>query len=213
MTEIADSPMETEVDSYDVVLVTNDGAESTIRCGSGTTVPRPLGVRPGAEVGMPPGRWLRGLFGSADRRPGGDGRPRSGRHRDTGGDGGILCAAASPRRLPHRPAVRPRPDRHRAADPASGPHHRTRPGGRRGDAASLTLLDDAGGPSSADFESGQFVRIWVPGRDARRAYSPATSPTGTVSWSSTSGCCPAGDVDVPGTAALGDEAHRDRRDG
>jgi hydroxylamine reductase len=38
MTEIADSPMETEVDSYDVVLVTNDGAESTIRCGSGTTV-------------------------------------------------------------------------------------------------------------------------------------------------------------------------------
>ena len=38
MTEIAESPMETEVDAYDIVLVTNDGAESTIRCGSGTTV-------------------------------------------------------------------------------------------------------------------------------------------------------------------------------
>lgn len=42
MTEIADSPMETEVDSYDVVLVTNDGAESTIRCGFGDNGSRPL---------------------------------------------------------------------------------------------------------------------------------------------------------------------------
>ncbi|MGO8848521.1 FAD-binding oxidoreductase [Mycobacterium sp.] len=35
------------------------------------------------------------------------------------------------------------------------------------------LLVGPDGSSSADFESGQFVRITVPGTDARRAYSPA----------------------------------------
>lgn len=37
----------------------------------------------------------------------------------------------------------------------------------------LTLRPAEDGSSSADFESGQFFRITVPGTDARRAYSPA----------------------------------------
>ncbi len=38
MTETIGLPIETETTCYDVVLVTNDGEESTISCDSGTTV-------------------------------------------------------------------------------------------------------------------------------------------------------------------------------
>jgi hypothetical protein len=38
MTEVSDHPVDTELQCYDVVLVTNEGVESTIRCDSGTTV-------------------------------------------------------------------------------------------------------------------------------------------------------------------------------
>ena len=34
MTETAENPVDTELDCHDVVLVTNDGVESTIRCDS-----------------------------------------------------------------------------------------------------------------------------------------------------------------------------------
>lgn len=37
----------------------------------------------------------------------------------------------------------------------------------------LSLCDESGTPTSAEFESGQFVRITVPGTDQSRAYSPA----------------------------------------
>jgi ferredoxin-NADP reductase len=37
----------------------------------------------------------------------------------------------------------------------------------------VTLRDGAGDSVSADFESGQFVRLVIPGTEARRAYSPA----------------------------------------
>lgn len=40
----------------------------------------------------------------------------------------------------------------------------------------VTLLAGPDGPSSLNFDSGQFVRITVPGTDARRAYSPANVP-------------------------------------
>ena len=37
----------------------------------------------------------------------------------------------------------------------------------------LSLRDHSGNPASAEFESGQFVRMTVPGTDHSRAYSPA----------------------------------------
>ena len=71
----------------------------------------------------------------------------------------------------------------------------------------LTLLDDAGGSSSADFESGQFVRIWVPGRDARRAYSPANVANWDGELEFYIRLLPGGAMSeyLSGAAALGDE--------
>ena len=71
----------------------------------------------------------------------------------------------------------------------------------------LTLLDDAGGSSSADFESGQFVRIWVPGRDSRRAYSPANVANWDGELEFYIRLLPGGAMSeyLNGAAALGDE--------
>ena len=207
MTEIADSPMETEVDSYDVVLVTNDGAESTIRCGSGTTVLAAAGGPACAEVGMP-GRWLRACSAVLT-----GGRVEMGDHdpdviETPEEDGGIPVVPQLPREdcridLPY--------DRGQIVT-APATRHQARITGldRVADAVMrlrLTLLDDAGGSSSADFENpvsscGSGCPVAMPGGRTRRP----TSPTGTVSWSSTSGCCRRGDVGVPKRhRRLGDE--------
>ena len=208
MTEIADSPMETEVDSYDVVLVTNDGAESTIRCGSGTTV---LAAAEGSGLVLKSACQAGGCGACSAVLTGG--RVEMGGHdpdviETPEEDGGILLCRSFPREdcridLPYDRGqiVTAPPTRHQARitglDRVADAVMRLR----------LTLLDDAGGSSSADFESGQFVRIWVPGRDARRAYSPANVANWDGELEFYIRLLPGGAMSeyLSGTAALGDE--------
>ncbi|MGB8390776.1 FAD-binding oxidoreductase [Mycobacterium sp.] len=174
MTQTATTRADTELSAYDIVLVTTDGVESTIRCDADTTV-----LAAAEQAGM--------VLKSACQA-GGCGACSAvliGGHVEMGEhdpevievpepDGGILLCRSFPRGdcridLPYdRSTVVTAPPTHRPAritglDQVAEGMMRVR----------LVLLDDAGGAASADFESGQFVRVTVPGTTARRTYSPA----------------------------------------
>lgn len=174
MTEAIAVTADTCLSSYDVVLVTEDGEESTIRCDGQTT------VLAAAERA--------GLVLRSTCQTGGcgacsavlaDGKVDMGKHDPDvievpEAEGGILLCCSVPRsdcriRLPYgrsRILAAP-PDRHRAR--ITGLVRVT-------DEVvhlKIALLPVGDGASSADFDSGQFVRITVPGTEARRAYSPA----------------------------------------
>ncbi|QLL05745.1 2Fe-2S iron-sulfur cluster-binding protein [Mycobacterium vicinigordonae] len=174
MTEIIDKPTDTELRCYDVVLVTNEGAHSTIRCDSRTTV-----LDAAEEAGL--------VLKSACHAGGcgacsavlSDGQVEMSEHdpyviETPEEEGGILLCRSFPRAdcridLPYDSGqiVTAPPTRQRARiiglDRVSDTVMRLR----------LSLVADADGSSTADFESGQFVRITVPGSEAQRAYSPA----------------------------------------
>jgi ferredoxin-NADP reductase/ferredoxin len=165
-------------DTYDVTLVTADGEEATLQCVSSITVFQ------AAEDA--------GILLKASCESGGCGSCsavlRRGRVEMGGHDpnvlqvpedrGGILLCRSFPREdcrieLPydHSEVVVGPPVRHDAEITALD---------RVTDAVmrlTLTLHPGEDGSASADFESGQFVRIVVPdsppGREVRRSYSPA----------------------------------------
>ncbi len=159
---------------YDVTLVTADGQESTVHCEPGATV-----LAAAEESGMM-------LKSSCETGGCGSCSAVLRRGRVTMGDhdpnvieipedqGGILLCRSVPDEdclieLPYdqsKIVVGP-PNLHEAEitgldRAADGVMHLT-----------LTLRPGEDGSGSADFESGQFVRIMVPGTEARRAYSPA----------------------------------------
>lgn len=163
---------------YDVTLVTADGQESMLQCDGSTTL---------LEAAEDAGLMLK-----ASCESGGcgacsavlrDGRVEMGDHDPNvievpEGQGGILLCRSFPRgdcriELPYDQStivVGP-PVRHNAEITALD---RVADGVMR---LRLTLRPGKDGSASADFESGQFVRIVVPGspagREVRRAYSPA----------------------------------------
>lgn len=207
MTEIADSPVEAGLE-YDVVLVTNDGVESTIRCDSGTTV-----LDAAEESGLVlKSSCQSGGCGACSAVLSG-GRVEMGDHdpdviETPEDDGGILLCRSYPRQdcridLPYDrgQVVTAPPTRHQARitglDRVAEAVMRLR----------LTLLDDAGEAASADFEPGQFVRIDVPGTDARRAYSPANVANWDGELEFYIRLLPGGKMSeyLMGTAAVGDE--------
>jgi ferredoxin-NADP reductase/ferredoxin len=173
--EAATVPTDTE---YDVTLVTADGQESRLQCDGSTTL---------LEAAEDAGLMLK-----ASCESGGcgacsavlrDGRVEMGDHDPNvievpEGEGGILLCRSFPRgdcrvELPYdqsKIVVGP-PVRHDAEITALD---RVADGVMR---LTLTLQPGEDGSSSADFESGQFIRIVVPGsppgREVRRAYSPA----------------------------------------
>lgn len=174
MTETVAAPADTELSCYDVVLVTKDGEESTILCDSRTT------VLAAAEQA--------GLVLKSTCQTGGcgacsgvlaSGRVDMGKHDPDvievpASQGGILLCCSTPRSdcridLPYdRDQVVNAPPTQRQAQiiglarVADEVMH-----------LKLALMAEPDGSSSADFDSGQFVRITVPGTDVRRAYSPA----------------------------------------
>lgn len=171
MTEIAERPVGTDV-QHDIVLVTDEGVESTIRCDSGTTV---LAAAEGSGLVLKSACQSGGCGACSAVLT--DGRVDMGDHdpdviETPEADGGILLCRSFPRTdcridLPYgrSQVVTAPPARHQARitglDQVADAVMRLR----------VTLLD-GDGTCSADFESGQFVRITVPG-GARRAYSPA----------------------------------------
>lgn len=163
-----------ELACHSVVLVTTDGKESTICCDSQTT------VLAAAEHA--------GLVLKSTCQTGGcgacsavlvDGHVDMAKHAPKvlevpESQGGILLCCSFPRDdcridLPYaRSQVVDAPPAQRQA--------RITGLDRVADAVlrmTITLLDGPDGSSSAGFESGQFVRITVPGTDVRRAYSLA----------------------------------------
>lgn len=174
MTEVLAATADTELSGHDVVLVTRDGTESTIRCDSQTT------VLAAAEQA--------GLVLKSSCRTGGcgacsavldEGPVEMGKHDPDvlevpESQNGILLCCSVPRgdcriRLPYdRDQVVAAPPQQRQVritglDLAADAVMRVK----------VVLLPGTDGSASADFESGQFVRITVPDTDARRAYSPA----------------------------------------
>lgn len=155
---------------YDVTLVTSDGQETTLRCEAGTTV---------LDAAEQSGKVLKsscqsGGCGACSAVLTG-GRVEMGDHDPAVVEvpeerGGILLCRSYPRgdcriELPYESTkiVTAPPSRHEAEitvleQVAEGVMH-----------VELTLRDG----SSANFESGRFVRVMVPGTAARRAYSPA----------------------------------------
>lgn len=174
MTEAIAAPADTGLSCYDVVLVTTDGEESTISCDSQTTV-----LAAAEHAGLVLKSTCRtGGCGACSAVLNG-GQVGMGKHDPDvleipASQGGILLCCSVPRgdcriELPY--------DRGQvvAAPPAES---RAQITGleRVADTVvqmKVTLLPGSDGSSSADFDSGQFVRIAVPGTDARRAYSPA----------------------------------------
>lgn len=163
---------------YDVTLVTADGLESLLHCDSGTSV---------LEAAEDAGIMLKsscesggcGACSAVLKR----GRVEMGDHDPNvievpEDQGGILLCRSFPREecrieLPYNQnkiVVGP-PVRHEAEITGL---ERVADGVMR---LELTLRPGEDGSASADFESGQFVRIVVPGgppgREVRRAYSPA----------------------------------------
>jgi ferredoxin-NADP reductase/ferredoxin len=208
MTEIADTPMDTELRCYDVVLVTSEGEQSTIRCDSRTTV---LEAAEGSGLVLKSACQAGGCGACSAVLS--DGRVEMGDHdpdviETSEEDGGILLCRSFPRadcriNLPYDrgEVVTAPPTRHQARITGLD---------RVADAVMLlrvTLIDDSGGTSSADFESGQFVRISVPGRDARRAYSPANVANWDGELEFYIRLLPGGVMSeyLIGTAAVGDE--------
>ena len=177
MAEAIEMPAETGV-RYDVTLVTSDGQETTLHCEAGTTV---------LEAAEQSGKVLKsscqsGGCGACSAVLAG-GRVEMGDHDPDvieipEDQGGILLCRSYPRadcliELPYDSTkiVTTPPRRHEAEittleQAADGVMHLV-----------LTLRPGDDGSSSADFESGQFVRMLVPGtppgQEARRAYSPA----------------------------------------
>ena len=177
--EAASVPTDRPTDTgYDVILVTADGQESTVQCDGSTSV---------LEAAEDAGLMLK-----ASCESGGcgacsamlrDGRVEMGEHDPNvieipEDQGGILLCRSFPRQdcrieLPYDQSkiVTGPPVRHDAEITALD---RVADGVIR---LTLTLRPGEDGSSSADFESGQFVRIVVPGsppgREVRRAYSPA----------------------------------------
>ncbi len=179
--EEATSFMSTKVPTdtgYDVTLITADGQESTLICEGSTTV---------LEAAEDAGMMLKascesGGCGACSAVLRG-GRVEMGDHDPNvvevpEGQGGILLCRSFPRadcriELPYDQSaiVIGPPVRHEADVTGLD---RVADGVAR---LTLTLRPGEDGSSSADFESGQFVRIIVPGsppgREVRRAYSPA----------------------------------------
>lgn len=160
--------------AYDVTLVTTDGQESTVVCDERTTVlaaaeQSGMVLKSSCQAG---GCGACSAVLSGGRVQMGDHDPDVIEVREE--DGGILLCRSFPRQdcrieLPYDSSkiVTAPPSRHEAEitaldRAADGVMHVT-----------LTLRPGEDGSSSADFESGQFVRMIVPGIDARRAYSPA----------------------------------------
>ena len=213
MTETAENPVDTELECYDVVLVTTDGVESTVRSRL-------------RDNGSRSCRGVRLVLKSACQAGGcgacsavlSGGRVEMGEHdpdviETPEEDGGILlCRSLPARGLPHRAAVRPGqvvtapPSRHQARITGLD---RVADGGdaAAGDAARRA----AATRRRPDFESGQFVRINVPGRDARRAYSPANVANWDGELEFYIRLLPGGAMSeyLIGTAAVGDELDRD----
>ena len=198
MTEVVGTPAGTVME-YDITLVAGDGQESTMVCDDQTTIPAAaeeagLVLKSSCQAGGcgACSAVLRGgLVEMGDPRPG---RDRGARGRGWNPVVPQLSRGSCRIELPTaatRSSALP-PTRHDAEITGLG----------RWPRASCTLSSRCAredGSSSADFESGQFVRMMVPGNDppARRAIRRPTWPTGTVSWSSTSGCCPGRHVGVP----------------
>ena len=174
MTETATSTAETDLSAHEVVLVTDDGVESAIRCDENTTV-----LAAAEEAGLVlKSSCQAGGCGACSAVLSG-GRVDMAEHDPdvvevAEDDGGILLCCSFPRdncriELPYdrSKVVAARPNRRRA---------RITRLERVADgvvALGLTLLADADGSSSADFESGQFLQLTVPGTAVRRSYSPA----------------------------------------
>ncbi len=180
MTEMLEEAVGVTTDTgYDVTLVTADGQESVLHCDSDTTV---------LEAAEDSGIMLKsscenggcGACSAVLRR----GRVEMGEHDPNvievpEDQGGILLCRSFPQEdcrieLPYdqsKIVVGP-PVRHEAEITGLD---RVADGVMR---LTLTLRPGEDGSASADFESGQFVRIVVPGqetsgREVRRAYSPA----------------------------------------
>ncbi len=177
MTETTSAPAstaDTDVTAYDIVLVTNDVVESTIRCPQNSTVlaaaeQAGLVLKSACQAGGC-GACSAVLSGGQvemdDHDPDVIEVPES--------DGGILLCCSCPRGdcridLPYdrSTVVTAPPTLHQARitnlDRVAEGVMQVR----------VALLAGSDGSSSADFESGQFVRVTVPGTNARRAYSPA----------------------------------------
>lgn len=164
---------------YDVTLVTADGQESTLRCSAGTTV-----LAAAEQAGLVLKSACQGGGCGACSAVLAGGRVEMGDHDPDvievpEDQGGILLCSSFPREdcrieLPYDAAkiVTAPPSRHDAEITAL---ERVADGVMR---VLLTMRPGEDGSSSADFESGQFFRVLVPGSgtagsEARRAYSPA----------------------------------------
>lgn len=177
MTEATSAPAataDTEVTAYDIVLVTDDGVESTIRCEPDTTVlaaaeQAGLVLKSACQAGgcgACSAVLSAGRVEMVEHDPDVIEVPES--------DGGILLCCSMPRGdcridLPYdrTKVVTAPPTQHQARitglDRVAEAVMRVR----------VVLLAGSDGSTSADFESGQFVRVAVPGTDSCRAYSPA----------------------------------------
>lgn len=181
MTETLEEAVSVPSDTaYDVTLVTADGQESRLHCGSGTSV---LEAAEDAGIMLKSSCESGGCGACSAVLKGG--RVEMGDHDPNvmevpEDQGGILLCRSYPQEdcrieLPYdqsKIVVGP-PVRHDAEITALD---RVADGVMR---LLLTLRPGEDGSASADFESGQFVRIVVPGtdqadgREVRRAYSPA----------------------------------------
>ncbi len=159
---------------YDVTLVTNDGVESSIRCDPETTV---LAAAEKAGLILKSACQAGGCGACSAVISGG--RIEMDEHDShvievPEEEGGILLCRSFPREdcrieLPYdRSKVVTAPPTERQARITL--LERVAEGVMW---LKLALVDDDGGSASADFESGQFVRMIVPGTKDHRAYSPA----------------------------------------
>ena len=180
-------PVQTDaVVGYDITLVTADGQESTLHCGAGTSV-----LTAAEQAGLVLKSACQGGGCGACSAVLTGGRVEMGDHDPDvievpEDEGGILLCSSFPREdcrieLPYDAAkiVTAPPSTHDAEITALD---RVADGVMR---VTLTLRPAEDGSSSADFESGQFFRVTVPGAapvavpgtipgsEARRAYSPA----------------------------------------
>lgn len=159
---------------YDVTLVTADGRESTVHCEPGSTVlaaaeQAGMMLKASCETGgcgACSAVLTRGRVQMGDHDPNVVEVPES--------EGGILLCRSVPEQecrieLPYDQSkiVTGPPNLHEGEITALD---RVADGVMR---VVLTLRPGADGSSAADFESGQFVRLLVPGTEARRSYSPA----------------------------------------
>lgn len=175
MTPVFEKAIEMTTDTgYDVTLVTADGQESTLHCEPGSTV---LAAAEQAGMILKSSCESGGCGACSAVLKGG--RVEMGDHDPDvievpEEQGGILLCRSFPREdcrieLPYDRSKVVASLRYHDAEitgldrVADGVMHLT-----------LTLRPGADDSSSADFESGQFVRIKVPGeREVRRSYSPA----------------------------------------